>query len=423
MTWTKNQAGRRLPWLAALALIAARPAAAACGVTPADRDGNGTLDLEIKGTLGPNTLVLEDDGTNVAVSLDCNNDGDFADATLGEVNGTAFAGVETLVVALGGVDAITYVQTGAWSGVVRSVLLALGSGGNTVLFEGSAAISGRSSFVVDLVGGANRDVVTVDFAAAPTTDSLLGFYGDLAGGQDVLTVRLPPASGSVADVDLLLGSGNNVATVEAAGAVSASSFRANVEGNKYPTQIDKLRVVVSGSFSNNARFDYAGYLLDGDDRFAASVPVDTFQALTGAEVRLRADGGIGRDLLSLDGGAAAGPATVNGLFQAVLRGGPANDAVSIDWVGLTGTGTFRARGNGGLQRDAVMLGLVTDAGSANRLDLALQGSRGGDTIFAGIFDLGGAGFGPLGNALADGGPDTDTCLVTGSGAERINCEK
>jgi hypothetical protein len=226
------------------------------------------------------------------------------------------------------------------------------------------------------------------------------------------------------DVYIQTAVGNNVTVFEAGQPVSGSSLRAFFEGGAGLTQIDDFRATLSGSFSNNSRLDYTAQLREGDDRFDAKVLVSGFDALSGSEVRLRADGGQGRDLLALSDGAVGGVATVDGLFEGVLRGGPANDTLSIDWLGLNGSGTFRARENGGLQSDAVFLGLLTDASSNNPLDLAVQGQKGLDTVYVAVFDLGAGGFAPLGSALADGGLDTDTCLVTGDASDaRVNCEK
>jgi hypothetical protein len=207
--------------------------------------------------------------------------------------------------------------------------------------------------------------------------------------------------------------------------VASSTLRTLIEGSAVFTQFDDYRASVSGSFSNNARFDYYCNLREGQDRFHAELPADSFASLTGAEVRIRCDGGPGLDLMSISDGGVAGPATVNGLVHGILRGGASLDTLSLDYLGVVGTGTVRARLSGGLQSDVVLLGLLAGGGSSNDLDVAVQGGRGNDTVFASVFDLGSASFGPLGGALADGGLDNgDACVVPGgTAAVRINCEK
>jgi len=425
---TRSRSGAA--WLAALgaaALVLAAPRlglAASCTVTSGDLDANGTPDLKITGSSGLQTLVLDDDAAGIIVSLDCNHDGDFLDTALGDVNATAYPGVETMVVQMGGLDTITYNQQAPFSGVVRNLQITLGPNANFVTVTGNDTISANSSLVVDLFGGPNLDTVTVDFAAATLNNSALVVYAELGTGSDVFTVHEPQATNSKVDVEASLGLGDNRVLVDSAGSVSNSDLRFYLEGgdNTLYTH-DYVNTSFASSLTNSSRVQIFASLRDGEDLFNAAFPTG-FAALTGSEARLRASGHTGNDFLSVSDGVQVGAATVNGLLEAVLRGGPGNDALDVNWNGLTGSGTLRTREHGGVFVDKVFLSVLTGSSSSNNLDLLVQGGRANDTVFSAVFDPGGsASYSPAGSTILDGGLENDICILFGDGTnESVNCE-
>jgi hypothetical protein len=399
-------------------LVVAAPGlgrAATCTATSGDLDGNGSTDLQIVGGPGIQTLTLDDDGASITVHADCNS----------VLNGMVYPGVETVVLKMGGLDTINYNQTAPFSGVVRDLQITLGPNANFVTVTANNTISANSSIVIDLFGGPNLDTVTIDFGAATLTNSALLVYADLGTGSDRLTVHAPQATASKVDVETSLGPGDNRVVFDSAGAVSASNLRLEVEGgdNALYTR-DNVSTSFASTLDNASRVYVNANLRDGDDIFKGTFPVNTFQSLNGSETRVRVSGNGGNDFLSVSDGAQAGPATVDGLVEAVLRGGPGNDLLDVNWTGLTGSGTLRVREHGGISVDRVFLGVLTDSASTNNLDLVVQGGRASDTVYAAVFDPGGnASYSPAGSAILDGGIDNDICIPFGDGPiESINCE-
>ncbi|MBI3932816.1 MAG: hypothetical protein HY317_05315 [Acidobacteria bacterium] len=423
---TRN--GRRGLLLAAGAIAAVlggpRSSAAACGVTSADLDGNGSPDLKILGTTAAQTLTLIDNGTDVVVSLNCNTDSDFTDA--GELDSVPFAGVETLIVSLGGRDTITYTQAANLTGVHRGFILTLGPYGNTLTFTNPGfAIESNSTFVLDVTGASHADTLTFDYAAGTVDSSVLVLRGDLSAGPDVVSIKTPSATNAHVELDLGLGLGLNVMNLEIGGALAGTTtLRSNVEGGDVAASFDDASVTLGGAVGGSARVLTGWNLRTGADRIEATFDQTGFGVAAGGEVRLRASGGVGDDDLVVHGTTSGGPSTVDGLVEVVLRGGPGVDTVNFDWYGMTGTGTCRLRAHGGVQPDAVLSAFLADASSANVLDFAVQGGRGDDLVYSAVFDPSGAlSYAAGGSALLDGASERDVCVAFGDGVhETVNCE-
>jgi hypothetical protein len=418
-----------LAFCASAALVLAVPAvvrAAACAVTSADLDGNGTPDLKILGNSNPQHLEVQDDGTGLTVFLDCNGNNLFTDPpSSGDINGQFFPGIETLNVQLAGKDSIKYTQTGTWTGVVRNLQIILGPFANTLTIIGNGAINANSSFVLDLQGGPNLDTVTLDFSAASLSNSALIVYADLNSGSDVFTVHEPQANASKVDVRVNLGTGDNQALVDsAAPLVQSSSFRVNVEGdNNALYQHDRITTSFGGTF-DDSRVLVNANLRDGEDFAVFHFPGSALSVLNGSELRVRASGNLSNDDLSVDDAGGTGAILNDGLIEAVLRGGPGIDTLDVNLNGMAGSGTLRVREHGGVQPDKIFCSILTDSTSTNALDLLVQGGRANDTVLSVVYDPGGnATFGPAGAAILDGGLENDACLAGGAASvETLNCE-
>ncbi len=403
-------------------MLAAPDAQAACSVTQGSVDSSGTNGLKIVGDQGIQILTINDSGDSVQVQLDCNHDGDLLDAT--DVNQT-YLGVETVIIDLRGIDQITYNVTGTWTGVSRNLTLVLGPSGNTVNFAGNGIVQGQSSLFVNLLGGANLDVVNCDFSAASFIDSALFVWGDLGPGQDRFSFSAPTATTSEIDVDADLMQGNNHGSFASTMPLVASTVRGHITGSDSDTEKDIIGSRFGGVIDAASRVSFTSNMRDGFDQYDGVVDVSTTQLLNGSEARILVSGDFGNDFLTVSDGGGTGAAIVNGLLDIDLRGGPASDNMAVDLNGITGTGTVRVRENGGLGIDTVAVSVATDAASTNNLDLVAQGGKREDVVYGFIFDMGGnATFNPSGAAWLDGGVDTDTsCLAFGNVAMDVfNCE-
>ena len=416
--------GKGVGLLGSAALVLLLPsfgAAAVCSLAQT------AADLRIAAaSTGPQDVFISDLGSSVVVSVDCNNDGDYLDSGAGDVNAQPFTGVETITVQLGGKDTIVYSQDADFTGITRELSVVLGPYANFITVTSSGhAMQAKSSLAVDLLGGPNLDTIAIDMSGATLDDSALLVYGDLGSGSDNFTVKAPQATNSRVDVDVALGTGNNVASLVADKPFSGSTFRTDLEGGDMDINTDAVSSRLAATFDNASRVVYNAYLRNGADTYDGAFDVSALKVLNGSDARFRVDGGPGNDALTVSDGGTAGAAQNDGVVEAFLRGGPGQDVVTLDWYGMTGTGTFRYRGHGGINADSVLSSFLTDAASQNNVDFAVQGGRGPDVVYSALFDASGtASYDPAGSTWLDGGFESDRCIAFGNGAiESLNCEQ
>jgi hypothetical protein len=422
-------ASRLLPVLAAAGLLlgAARTSGAGCLVySGKDLDGNGTPDLRIIGDALKQTLTIADAGDSVTITADCNNNGRTTD--VGDINGVTYTGVETIQLELnGGGDVITYSPSAALNGVSRHLVLVLGSSGNTVniVDPGGFPLQANTSLEVDIVGGLNRDIVTVDLSGAVVSNSALIVRGDLNTGSDDLIVKLPQLTNALVDFDVDLGQGNNTVDFESSPAVMASTVRFHVDGGDFDSNSDVVNTLFASTLDGASRLDFDANLHRGRDFYQGLVDLANFKLLNSSEALVRVNGGDGQDFLSMSDTGTGGVMTDNGLFHVAFHGGRDNDVLSCDLNGISGSGDVRLRMQGGLQLDTLLSSILLDAASTNNLDFVAQGGRSEDTLYAAVFEMGGtATMGPAGAVILDGGAELDRQCLTGGNApvQVLMCE-
>jgi hypothetical protein len=423
----KRRMGAWLPLAAAAVLALPGTTRAACTVVPST-DFNGNAKLTIKGTAAAQTFQLSDAGTSVQVLVDCNNDNDFTDPGEDQTIATNF---EVFEVAGGGKDIVTYQNTVALVGARKSLVVTLGvatASQPNQLIVTPAGLSGNSSFTLDVVGGLGRDNVTVQ--ASALTDSSLVIRGDLAGGDDSLSlVVLGAITNSSITNDVALGVGKNILTDVPNATFSSSVYRTSVSGSDTTAGAD-----VAGLFTDALSLDIGSRLihdvglLGGNDTFRGSMDGATIS--NGSELIVRARAGLGNDTLALDNLPGSGNVNVDDTshLSAFLTGGIGNDLVTAD-LSFDNLGFHRFFLSGGDGNDIVFAGLgaISSSGSGPNSDIVLEGGRGTDAVYLAATDPGGgATFDPMGAALLAGGTfDTaiDDCIFFGDVPfQKLDCE-
>ncbi len=421
--------------LAAAVLVLPRMASGGCSVPPpADRDGNGTLDLRIAGDAARQTVVAEihNDGSYL-VSVDCNNN---SIVDTGDVLSSGLGPIETLSFELGGNDTITILQTDDLVGAVRNVVVALLGVSNSVTYNSQGhGILAASNLGIEIIGSTRFDLVTLDLTGSAITASKLVVRGDLGADLDRFDFFGPATmTGSALDLGFDLGSGaNRLNWDDEAGTLTASTENVSIFGSDIATYVDTVTTDFSAKIEGGSRVDFSFKLYSGDDRYTgrfdvASYGVDSLGA-AGSEARYYIHGGPGFDRLAVSS-VGAGAAADNGLIEIRMDGYLQPDTLSFDWDGLSGSGAFRYRANGGDASDLILASLATDAASTNDIDaFACTDSEGdislqGDTAYLAVVDRGAASAGPAGAAIVNGGLDgIDACSYFGNLPHHaFNCE-
>jgi hypothetical protein len=391
---------------------------AACSMSQGDFDGNGTMDLRVRGDAARQVLELSDRGASVSVRLSCNGDADFEDAT--DIDQTIPGAFETFDVQLGGRDDIVIVFTkdAVDATVIKNLLLTLGPGGNTAELDLLSRLF-HSSVTAEVQGGAGADVLRI-FPAFSGAAVIV--RGDLGAGDDMLDVLDPEIStGGAFLLNVDLGPGRNLATVPLPG-LSSSFASIDLEGGDVLTGTDTVSVTVPQDFlRQRARFFFAAALRRGDDVFSVDLgSKDPFVIDATSEAHFSAAGGEGDDAV---GGALLSGSAHAGVFELGLSGGPGSDVVTLDWSDLQGSGTDVVRLDGGDGNDTVIASVESTTTTA-LLDLLVAGGRGADTVYQALLAAPNLRFPVGGSTILDGGRDTpDTCLTFGSERiSRIDCE-
>jgi hypothetical protein len=434
----RRSLGTRLLPLAAAAAVLALPGSlrAACTFIEADFDGNGTSDLRILGDPAKQTLILFHFGTGSAFQLDCNSDGDYSDP--GDVPPFYFtaAGAESFDIQLKGKDSITVNYYSGHAGDKLLTSLMLGPGGNSVTISGNPAValnaSANASHIIEITGGSSTDVVNIDLNNAGTTtfnNSYLAIRGDLGGGNDTLTVKVPQnQTGSGVDVDLGLGTGQNTATVDNRSGHGGTFQRFDIEGGDVASGVDTVYFNFQGFDNSTSRTIFNANLRSGNDVYVASFTQNPLYAYGWS--RFRVNGGAGNDSLVIANPTPTYGTEVDGIVDVGLRGGVGNDILSVDqWFGFFSNSgrTFRLWMDGGEGADTVLTDIVQPlSGTGIIVDATVLGGRGADILYLGMHDTVPNGvYTPMGTTLLSGGHDgNDACIPTTFNplVEQLNCE-
>jgi hypothetical protein len=419
--------------LAALGMVLAAPRPSQAGCAVVEKTNTNlpvpTKDVRVVGDTLPQMAVIEihSDGSYV-VKIDCNYKGglpDFTDSTLDKVvPGPGPA--EGFSLELGGRDTVQILQFDDFSGVSRSVTVALTGTGNTVTYSSQGhAMTSRSNVSLEIVGSSLVDNVLVDLAGSALDTSMFILRGDMGFGADKLEIR-SPATMNAAELDLGMdmGPGYNTFVWNDAGTVTASTVALELQGGDEPYVYDTATLNASGTLEGNSRAEVRFHMNNGSDVVKANFDlanfgVDTLGA-SGSEARYWVLGGAAWDNISVNG-TGLGSAVNNGLIDIRTEGDDQGDVLTLDWPSLAGSGTFRYRSGGGSAYDLVIASLATDAASTNVLDMWISGgaerdiSFTGDTAVLAVVNQGAAVTGPMGAVIVSGGTEEiDFCSFFGN---------
>jgi hypothetical protein len=411
-------------------------------------DHNGAMDLRVIARDANQRLIITDTGTDLVFSLDANGNGSFTDP--GDRNAVHLGAIDTVNLRLrGGDDQVTYTLAGDFSGVRKHILVDFGgvSGLDTFTFDTAGhSILNHSVVSMDVVGGAPGDVTTINFDTI--SNSAVSVREQLATSDNApattsaatpstITFR-GPITDSLVDVLVVLGRGNSDFEVNFLGAVGGSNTSAVnilILGNQ-GTPGDDVTANFGNTVDTGSTLDFRARLRGGDDVFQGNFDLSHFgltnslHGAVGGALNLTVDGGVGNDTITVGANGTTGSAVLDGLLNLRLVGGGGNDSMKVLFAHDTSSNLnafttseasalsrglrLRVYGNGGA--DQIDVRLSNDAHASFNYDVGLFGGDGADTLsFAGNdASNGGVTFNPRGYVLLDGGPGTDTGIVTGN---------
>lgn len=425
-----------------LALLLARPASAqtlpSCWVKETDIDLDGSMDLDIKGNTGKNTVIIDVSQTLTHVKFDCDGKGGYTGP--GDVDAD-FGPVRTIYIKPQGNDSIFINLSGDLTGQARNVAIKLGAGTNTINigptptnpYPSPGKLFASSLLQVRIDGMVGPD--TVRFALPPVVDdSAIEFRAETGDANDHLYVYSTGAiqSGSMVNLKADLGGHANSLDVVQSGSISDSTFALDVQGGD--GLLDLVTCSLSGQILVGGRYDLHAALGLGADRFVQKLDLANFSIASGGAVRFHVDGEDGGDTLTFTrNNTSGGLATVNdGLLDIVANGGIGGDKISVDLGGggFVTNGTLRVRASGEAAGDTISVSADVNAASTTpNLDILLHGGSASDTLTLNLNNAGpnaAGNYGPAGAALVDGGSYTsDKCTLAGAPAPLVhkrNCE-
>ncbi len=356
-----------------------------------DADGNG--DTTGKHDLAPTPFTFSSGSVAVEVKLGGGND--VLNYT---VKGNLSASTRLLTADLGAGNNTFTFSTGTFD-VFNTSRVGLDITGSTKTDTVTIDFDEvrKSVVTVSLNLGKGNDTAGVDFDRIDDGSSV-DVVADLGSGTNTITLDLQEVGfgdrGTV-NADVTGGSGKDTVTLNLHDDIgdgtkaSSVSFKADLGGG-------------NDVFTGN--LDYAGYVFRVDDHSVASIVVK---------------GGTGNDSLSVKGAGATGTIRLDpdSHLSIDLQGGAGNDTVSVD-LGKTDAveliGELRVRIDGGLGKDVLAALVAHNANSTGHYDLAVLGGQGDDqATFLVNSNVGTPTFGPTGKALFDGGLGQDI-LTNGS---------
>jgi len=417
--------------------LAAPRASFACSAPKGDFDHNGTTDIKLIGDTAKQNAIIELHSGGYDIKIDCDANGNYTGPNDVHVTGTDE--IETYIIALGGNDTVTVLQTADMSGVSKNVVATLIGGTNKLTFKSQGfAINGNSNLVFEVGGAAGADTFVLDFSGSDVSQSLILARGILGSGANNGSVVGPAhLTDSVLDVNVDLGLGNtNGAYADGGGLVSHSTVNVHFFGGDVATAGDTVTTTFSGKLEDHSRLylDFLGQ--QGNDKYFGHFDLSTFSidaAGTGdSEAIVAVDMGNGFDIYKVDDMSTTGPATINGVLVHDVTTGQQPDATQFLWHGLTGSGLFAVREDGGWANDKLNMTLEVDGSSSNTLYILADGAHEQDIslLVADALNItvdapASVTYGALGGIVVDGGMQgDDTAMVAGTATfVVINCEK
>lgn len=318
--------------------------------------GNDALDYVVKGNLNAATRLLTADlgpGNNTATfstgTFDVFNTSriglDFTGSTKADTLTVDFdevrKSVVTVTAALGkGNDTATVDFDRIDDGSAVDLGVDLGAGINALTVDlQEVGFGDRGSVIADVTGGSGKDTVTLnlhDDVGDGTKASLVSFKADLGAGNDVFTGNLDYAGNvfrvddhSVVAIAVKGGTGNDTLGVKGVGATG--TIRLDPDA--------RLAIDLQGGA--------------GNDLLTADLGKTDALELMG-ELRVRIDGGLGKDVLAA---MVAHNTNSTGSYDLAVLGGQGDDQATFQLTSSGGTPTYGATGkvqlDGGLGTDGL----------------------------------------------------------------------
>jgi hypothetical protein len=383
------------------------------------------------------TIVVNPTVPNANVSIDCNGDGDLADAT--DLPAADYAGAfDTYDIQLKANDTVNFsLVDGTYNGLRLNPQILLGSGANVVNLSFSGdTLQANSRVLIDIAGGAANDTITVTTPNV-LTNSAFSLKVDAGSGNDVVVVSEGVVTLSSITLDVALGLGTNTMTVNHLGIINTSNVAETIEGGNGPDTVNNNWFAYVNATS---RVYVTADLGAGNDKFTAGLDLGVFDIYNTSEVHFDVSGGGGANQLqvtrgaTIPGGVAGFFVYNNSLLDIRLKGGAQTDTMTVD-LGAGGidpasNGTLRVRADVGGGNDTLnlLVDCSTNFGGENPFyDVVLTGGNGNDkvnwTLNNGACPGAAANFAPAGRVLLDGAAGSDTCVIAGTGlANRRGCE-
>lgn len=287
---------------------------------------------------------------------------------------------------------------------------------------------------IDVTGGTSADSVTVDFdevrKSLVTVGLSLGKGSDVA---TVNFDRIDDGSSVDLGADLGQGINTLTLDLQKVGFGDRGTVNADVTGGASTDNVTLNLHDDVGDGTKASLMTFKADLGAGNDSFAANIDYagNVFRVDDHSVASIAVKGGAGTDNLSVKGVGAAGTIRLDpdSRFVIDLQGGAGNDTITAD-LGKTDAleliGELRLRIDGGLGKDAIAAMVANNANSTGNYDIVVLGGQGADQATFQVTSSGGTPtFGPTGKALLDGGLGTDILtnnskpLSTAAGFEQI----
>jgi hypothetical protein len=219
-------------------------------------------------------------------------------------------------------------------------------------------------------------------------------------GDDVFTYESTAALSSDLDITLLLGDGNDEATITAADGLDADAeLQVEIDGGRN----DDTVAVEMGAVGDNAQFGFNARLGQGSDSLELFQTGDV-GADARAEIEVAGNGGADELVVSVEGNVAE-----TGELSLRLEGGGGSDVIDGLYLGEL-DGELRLRVDGGAGDDIAGGDVELTGESTGTVNARVLGRGGDDELTLNVNDL--EGMGVIETALLNGGGGTDTASAT-----------
>ena len=396
-------------------------------MTQLDLDSDGSADdLRIVGGNESTKIKITDEGVgqgSMLLDLDINGDGDFAD--VGDLQVLLFVVDDTRVIDLqlgGGNDQVVYALSDSLLNSTRRLIVDLGKGNDEFSLLGANHLIGNGSLLdIDLLAGAGNDLMTVDMPSVLNSTFLID--ANMGDGNDRVEMSARLGSGTVIDNDASvglsfeLGKGKN--SVQASmdldvGVSTKADVDLDILGG---TGIDEVVISTTGDIGNgtlSSTFVVNAELSGGNDVF--DYRMSKLDLNANSELWVRGSGGSGNDRLGVTDSLHR-VINVKGFARFDLIGGAGNDQLHSRLAAEDGQlllqGALRVNIDGQDGIDTIEALLNVAAASTGLYSLVAQGGAGKDAFLLGL-ETNGASLtlGLDGTLVIDGGQGIDKLQTT-----------